>query len=440
MKISNFEETGLAKVESWIKDNNIKTLNIDTLKEALKVVNISFIAEGINRVQSTLLCELKDSYVQQSQRYVTMGEESYSLPKLSSADSRQAKELTDRAFKLYEKISELKEGDFKGRPKKEHYKYEIPIEDGRYILPLSAKTNISVAMTGNKLCELFALLYDTRYFKLFEGFRAELIKYLPDVLVKLLEDNHNTNNIKLMELLYKDDMDRISSADNMILLNAFDNLELKVGLGAITSTSAITPSKKLELWGEEATDKAKGLVQRVLGYGHESIAEQARTTFGMMCSMVTYHQQIRHRLPENHREDLTNLILDTKREVVIPPSIKKSAFCQEYLNLVNEFKEFRLYILKEYGEEKALAFILNCDQIKLIISTNVRIDNTMLAERICMNAQWEIRKLSTKKLRVLRELSEILYENSLPSCIHGKCKEGKLTCGKQLEMRKKFLS
>jgi len=369
-----------------------------------------------------------------------MGEESYSLPKLSSADSRQAKELTDRAFKLYEKISELKEGDFKGRPKKEHYKYEIPIEDGRYILPLSAKTNISVAMTGNKLCELFALLYDTRYFKLFEGFRAELIKYLPDVLVKLLEDNHNTNNIKLMELLYKDDMDRISSADNMILLNAFDNLELKVGLGAITSTSAITPSKKLELWGEEATDKAKGLVQRVLGYGHESIAEQARTTFGMMCSMVTYHQQIRHRLPENHREDLTNLILDTKREVVIPPSIKKSAFCQEYLNLVNEFKEFRLYILKEYGEEKALAFILNCDQIKLIISTNVRIDNTMLAERICMNAQWEIRKLSTKKLRVLRELSEILYENSLPSCIHGKCKEGKLTCGKQLEMRKKFLS
>jgi thymidylate synthase ThyX len=440
MEITNFEDTGLAKVESWIKDNNIIDLDIDTLKEALKTVNISFIAEGINRVQSTLLCELKDSYVQQSQRYVTMDEESYSLPELSSADSRQAKELTHKAFELYEKMSELKEGDFKGRPKRENYKYGIPIEDARYILPLSTKTNISIAMTGNKLCELFALLYDTRYFNLFKEFRAEIIKYLPNFLVKLLEDNHNSNNIKLIDDLYKDDMNRISTTNNMILLNCFGNLELKVGLGAITSTSSVTPSKKLEMWGEEATNKAKGLVQRVLGYGHESIAEQARTTFGMMCSMVTYHQQIRHRLSENHREELTNLILDTKREVVIPPSIKESSFYQEYLNLVNDFKEFRLYVLNEYSEEQALAFILNCDQVKLIISTNTRIDNTMLAERICMNAQWEIRKLSTKKLRILRELSEILYENSLPSCIHGKCKEGKLTCGKQLEMREKFLS
>jgi len=440
MKISNFEDTGLTKVESWIKDNNISNLDIDTLKEVLKTINISFVAEGINRVQSTLLCELKDSYVQQSQRYVTMGDDSYSFLELSSNDDRKARELSDRAFELYEKMSELKAGNFKGRPKKEHYKYGIPIEDARYILPLSTKTNISIAMTGNKLCKLFTLLYDTRYFELFKGFRAEFIKYLPDALVKLLEDKHNINNGSLINNLYKDDMNRISTANNMVLLSYFDNLELKVGLGAITSTSAVTPSKKLESWGEEATDKAKGLVQRVLGYGHESIAEQARTTFGMMCSMVTYHQQIRHRLSENHREDLTNLILDIKREVVIPPSIKKSDFCQKYLDLVNEFKEFRLYILKKYGEEQALSFILNCDQIKLIISTNARIDNTMLAERICINAQWEIRKLSTKKLRVLRGLSDVLYENSLPSCIYGKCKEGKLTCGKQLEMREKFLS
>jgi len=45
----------------------------------LKTINISFVAEGIDRIQSTLICELKNSYVQQSQRYVTMGKNSYIL-------------------------------------------------------------------------------------------------------------------------------------------------------------------------------------------------------------------------------------------------------------------------------------------------------------------------------------------------------------------------
>ncbi|GAB6099828.1 FAD-dependent thymidylate synthase [Halanaerocella petrolearia] len=437
MQINNFETTGLDKVKSWVKKNKINNLDKDTIKEALKRVNLSFVAEGINRVHSTLLCELKDSYVQQSQRYVTMKDDLYLLPDISSEDRKKADELIDKTFDLYNRMSELKEDDFKGRPKVEHYKYGIPIEDARYILPLATKTNISVAMTGNKLYELFNLLYDKEYFNLFDQFRTKIINCLPDFLVQLLPTEYSNNNT-VIEDLYENDMRKINSDNKMVLLDSFNDLDLKVGLGAATSTSSLTPTEKLADWGAEATAKAKGLTERVLGYGHESIAEQARTTFGMMCSMVTYHQQIRHRLSENHREDLANLILET-REVLLPPSIKESKFEQEFLELVTEFKEFRHYILENYDTDKAFPFILNCDQIKLTISTNARIDIEMLAERICKNAQWEIRELSTKKLDILRELSDTLYEKALPSCIYGKCKEGKLTCGQQKEMRDKFL-
>ena len=439
MKISNFTASGLERVTEWIKDNRINDLTEDELKEALKTVNISFALENINRAQSTLLCELKDSYVQQSQRYVSLEEDAYKIPDLSSKDEARGEDLLKQAFKLYEAMSELKEGEFNGRPKLENYKYGIPIEDARYILPLATTTNISLTMTGNKLYDLYTLLFTKRYAALFKELREKITESLPDSLIRLLPTDYNNNN-KLNKIaeLYKDDLEKLTAEENMVLLNSFDKLDLKVGLGAATSTSAQPPSKKLKSWGDEAETKARDLAERVLGYGHKSIAEQARTTFGMMCSLVTYHQQIRHRLPELHRERLAKLLLN-ERPVLIPPTIKDTKFEAGFVDLVKEVRKFREMIYQNYGLDKALAFLLNCDQIKLIISTNARIDQEMLSERICFNAQWEIRELSTKKLLKLRELSDILYENALPSCVEGECKEGKLSCGRQQEMRERFL-
>ncbi len=439
MRITNFESPELHSIVLWLEENENKTISENMLKEILKTVNITFVAEGINRIQSTLLCELKNSYVQQSQRYVTMDESSYEIPLLNETDNIKAEKLVEKAFRLYGKMSELKEGKFKGRPRTENYKYGIPIEDARYILPLATKTNMSIAMTGDKLYNLFLLINDRKYFSLFDDFREEIAGHLPEALIKQLPAFHDsTKETEIIEQFYNKHMEKIDEENNMVYINGFENLDLKAGLGALTSTSSEVPSETLVKWENNADERAKGVVKRVLGYGHDSIAEQARTTFGMMCSMVTYHQQIRHRLSENHREDILNIITDAKREVVIPPNIKKSEFNEEFLDLINEFKDFRLYILNEYGGDKALPFILNCDQIKLIISTNARIDSKMLADRICFNAQWEIRDLSIRKLKILRNLSDILYETALPACVKGECKEGRLSCGRQQEMRKMF--
>lgn len=438
LNITNFEAVGLNKVDEWIKKEGKDNIYKDDLKEALKYANVSFVLEGINRVQSTLICELKASYVQQSQRYVTMKEDSYIVPELKGEDNVKAKKLIEKAFLLYDKMSKLKSDEFKGRPKVENYLYGIPLEDARYIIPLAAKTNISVAMSADKLLDLFYLLNDCRYKNIFKDVKAEFIKLLPMSLASFLKELCKKNDYKVQKSFYKDEFEKIDSKNNMILLNSFKNLDLKAGIGAITSTHAKTPSDIMKLWGEDALKKAQGVTDRVLGYGHDSIAEQARTTFGMMCSMVTYHQQIRHRLSENHREELIDIIKDVNRDVVVPETIKKSHFCDEFMKLVGEFKEFRLYAAEKYGNDIALSFLLNCDQIKLIISTNARIDVDMLSERICLNAQWEIRELSTKKLSELRKLSKVLYIKALPPCVYGKCKEGKLTCGKQMLMKERF--
>ena len=436
MKTVGFEETGLREISGWLENYKIEQLTEPELAELLKTANIFFVLEGINRVQSMLLCELKASYVQQSQRYVSLGPQAYILPELEPYFAAQAGELVNKAFDLYHRMSELKEG-FSGRPKRENYVHNIPIEDARYILPLATKTNLSVSLPGPKLIDLYKLCQNEQYKETMADIWQSLSVHLPASLLKALArvaGNNNTRVIGFFEQYFS----KIDTENNMVLLAAYKDLDLKVALGALTSTQSRTSKEILEAWGEEAEQKARGVVQRVLGYGHESIAEQARTTFGMMCSLATYHQQIRHRMPESVREDFSAIITEPERPAVVPESIRESQFAQEFLELVQAFKEFRLEVYRRFGLAKALPLLLNCEQIKMIISTNARIDLEMLAERTCMNAQWEIRDLAIKKLKILRGLSQTLYERALPSCLTGKCREGKLSCGKQKEVKELF--
>ncbi|AHF09080.1 MULTISPECIES: FAD-dependent thymidylate synthase [Dehalobacter] len=439
MKITNFEHTGLDRVAAWIKRNHLSGISATELKKVLKTVNIFFVAEGINRVQSMLLCELKASYVQQSQRYVALDQDAFAFPDLPPEDYHRALELGQQALDLYTRMCALKEGGFKGRPKPEHYLYAIPIEDARYILPLAAKTNLSVSMSGDKLWEFFLLFNDRKYEGIFETLKNELEAFLPAELRALFPDDYDsTAELTIIEDFYRTDLARINSEDDLILLSSCQDPDIKAGLGALTSTQSRASSEVLLSWGEEAPVKAKEIVQRVLGYGHESIAEQVRTTFGMMCSLVTYHQQVRHRLPEMFREDFSNLFSDTERPVIVPDSIRNSPFLEEFLNLTEAYRTFSREIYQKLGLGKAMPFILNCQLLKMIMSTNARIDNQMLSERTCLNAQWEIRKLAVKKLKILRELSGVLYEKALPPCLVSKCHEGKMTCGKQQEVRDLF--
>ena len=59
--------------------------------------------------------------------------------------------------------------------------------------------------------------------------------------------------------------------------------------------------------------------------------------------------------------------------------------------------------------------------------------------RCCTRAQWEIRDAACQALAALREVSPELFRLYGPTCFcTGKCPEGKMTCGRQAEMKRKF--
>jgi len=102
MKIENFKMSMLNMINMEL-DKKFQA-NEHTMRTILKTANISFLITGANRVQSMLLCELGDSYVQQSQRYVGMGADSYVLhPHFDSyvTEHGNAKELIHKSFHLY---------------------------------------------------------------------------------------------------------------------------------------------------------------------------------------------------------------------------------------------------------------------------------------------------------------------------------------------------
>jgi len=438
MRIAQFEATGLNGAANVLEEYKEMKFSADDGRELLKICNVSFVLEGINRLQSMLICELRDSYVQQSQRYVTLAG-GVELPPLEERDMRKAERLLKKSFSLYAAMAEKKAGDFKGRPRIEQYVHGIPIEDARYILPLAAKTNVCVSMSGDKLLDFYALCLDERYALILADVLAALERCLPPPLhVVLCKIAGRRLHVKILRAAYKSYFDQVNEKDTLVLLARFRDMDSKAGLGALTSTSAKPPSEFLNDWKDAAKEKAAGVTRRVLGYGHTSIAEQARATFGMMYSLAAYHQQLRHRLTSNVREELSDLVEDAARPVKLPPSIANTPFAASFLSLADEFKAFRCALVEKYGDQTALYFLLNCDQIKLLMGANARAETAMLAERACMNAQWEIRALAIKKIRLLRRLSPVLYESALPSCVMGACREGKMTCGRADEVRKMF--
>ena len=60
--------------------------------------------------------------------------------------------------------------------------------------------------------------------------------------------------------------------------------------------------------------------------------------------------------------------------------------------------------------------------------------------RCCNRAQWEIRSMAEKMLVEVKKVAPTIFRLSGPSCISGACPEGKMTCGKIIEVREKYLN
>lgn len=439
--ITLFEFENMDKINGYIHANYNKVFTHHQLKYLLSSENVYFVLSGINRLQSTLICELGFSYVQQSQRYVSVDSGNINFTKNTPDPLKEeAYTLINSALNLYHEMTKLKDPNKKGRPSADDFVNGISYEDARCVLPLCVTTNVVTSMSADKLIELFELF--NQYPIVFSDLKEELLSLLPNEVgyyinrISMVETIKDTDN---SDGFFKENIHNLSLDNDVIFLSGTDNVK-NIAIGALASQNACSPDEKYYDWKNGDLDvevKSRSLINNVVGYGHMGILEQGRNTFAMQCSLSTYHQVIRHRLQSIRREPLIDILKDISRKFILPESIRKNnKYRTKVKKLLDMFRAFYDKFITTYDSQFLMQFLLNGTVVKFTVSSNIRNDIFIFRERLCYTAQEEIRKMYIKKFDILFSKYPDLVKYGLPPCVlSGKCKEGKMTCGRIQEAR-----
>lgn len=211
-------------------------------------------------------------------------------------------------------------------------------------------------------------------------------------------------------------------------------------------------------------EKARDFVDMLSSMGHESPIEHVSFTFGIEgVSRAFLAQVTRHRLA-SYSVQSQRYVKENQFEYVTPPEIEADPKAKEIFikameqDMENYHALADLLAQKHYqefleqgctekqarskAEKKAIEdarFVLpNACDTKMILTMNARSLMNFFHHRCCNRAQWEIRAVANEMLRLVYQVAPALFRNAGPSCLTGKCPEGKMSCGKMAEVKAYF--
>lgn len=202
-------------------------------------------------------------------------------------------------------------------------------------------------------------------------------------------------------------------------------------------------------------DEVGPFLRRLRKMGHMSPFEHVDFTFYIQgVSRAMTHQLVRHRLA-SYSQRSQRYVDHASFEYVTPPSfagvrvtdadgVERDAveFYRETMERCAAAYRVLQRALGGAGEEAnqdARYVLPNAAETKIVMTVNARELLHFLAERLCLRAQWEIRRVADLMLAAVLEVAPLLFAGAGPKCvISGHCPEGALTCGRQADMRERY--
>lgn len=261
----------------------------------------------------------------------------------------------------------------------------------------------------------------------------------------------------------------------VVLLNHTNNAEETIAMAAKLCYS---PSEIEDLKNNLTPEKIESFIKKLVEMGHESPLEHVTFTFGIEgISRACSHQLVRHRIA-SYSQQSQRYVDGESFDFVVPPSVKNSSIAHHiaddvyfttnevYDSAINHIKQAYIEIRDDLFQQNLNTFLKenNLDSVdgktanmlmkkacedaryilpnacttKIICTFNVRSLWNFFKLRLCNRAQWEIREVAEEMLKLCLKESPLLFSNCAPSCVYGKCGEGKMTCGKSQEVREKY--
>jgi len=232
---------------------------------------------------------------------------------------------------------------------------------------------------------------------------------------------------------------------NVVLLRYTPEPEEVVAMAAklCYSASGVEDLKqKIETKDQEA------FVGKLASIGHLSPIEHVSFTFGIEgISRACSHQLVRHRVA-SYSQQSQRYVREEQFDYIIPPSIKRDpALVQVFEKYMAEAQEKYTRVLKrleqlgyqgEAGQQDARYLLPNAAETKIVVTMNARELLHFFRVRCCNRAQWEIREMAERMLGHVKKAAPTIFAKSGPGCLYVPCPEGKMTCGKSEEVRKKY--
>ena len=193
----------------------------------------------------------------------------------------------------------------------------------------------------------------------------------------------------------------------------------------------------------------KAFVKKLVDMGHMTPVEHPNFTFAVEgISRACSHQLVRHRLASYSQQSQRYVSEEAGFDYIIPPSIKADkALTKEYKQMMKEAGVAYSRLVEKLGEQGITGEAANQDarfalpnaaETKIIITMNARELMHFFRMRCCNRAQWEIREMSDRMLKLAKRVSPVIFEHAGPGCVSGPCPEGEYSCGKMKAVRKKY--
>ena len=186
-----------------------------------------------------------------------------------------------------------------------------------------------------------------------------------------------------------------------------------------------------ELKEQMTQDKIEDILKRIIKSGHLSVLEHASFSFGIEgVSRALLAQLTRHRIASFSVQSQRYVKFNKGIDFVVPPTIAKD---EKLLEQYNEFlktsqKYYNDFIEAGIPAEDARYVLPNASSTKIVITMNARELRHFFALRCCNRAQWEIRDMACRMLKLAKQVAPILFNDAGPNCVRTACTETK-PCG-----------
>jgi len=188
--------------------------------------------------------------------------------------------------------------------------------------------------------------------------------------------------------------------------------------------------------------------------GHMSPFEHASYTFYLEgVSRALTHQLGRHRIA-SYSQRSQRYVRHDSFDYIIPPSLNGKTVTTPAgsMDAVKYFREFMDRAGEAYGilrealgsgeaaNQDARYVLPNAAETKIMVTMNARELFHIFGERLCMRAQWEIRRAAERMLALAKEVSPVIFRDVGPKCVpSGRCPEGPKSCGRLREMKHRYM-